>query len=130
MQRGLLVEFSCNSPTLYLIALLRALLVVRSFVLEWRVVATTYVSNVKLPIDNFLDIIVVLVIPDIDPDYCHIWLRQYFDDAWPWSKNNLIKDVGVLEDMFNILSSDASVWFVNVVWDANNLEIQLRLWQS
>ena len=41
MQRGLLVEFSCNSPTLYLIALLRALLVVRSFVLEWQVVATT-----------------------------------------------------------------------------------------
>ena len=41
MQRGLLVEFSCNSPTLYLIAHWRALLVVRSFVLEWRVVATT-----------------------------------------------------------------------------------------
>ena len=31
-----------------------------------------YVSNVKSPIDNFLDIIVVLVVPDIDPDYCHI----------------------------------------------------------
>ena len=42
MQRELLVEFSCNSPTLYLIALLRALLIVRSFVLEWRVVATIY----------------------------------------------------------------------------------------
>ena len=41
MQWGLLVEFSCNSPTLYLIAHWRALLVVRSFVLEWRVVATT-----------------------------------------------------------------------------------------
>ena len=41
MQWGLLVEFSCNSPIRYLIALLRALLVVRSFVLEWRVVATT-----------------------------------------------------------------------------------------
>ena len=41
MQRGLLVEFSCNSPTLYLIAHWRALLVVRSFVLEWWVVATT-----------------------------------------------------------------------------------------
>ena len=41
MQQGLLVKFSCNSPTLYLIPLLRALLVVRSFVLEWQVVATT-----------------------------------------------------------------------------------------
>ena len=41
MQQRLLVKFSCNSPTLYLIALLRALLVVRSFVLEWWVVATT-----------------------------------------------------------------------------------------
>ena len=41
MQRGLLVEFSCNSPTLYLIAHWRALLVVRSFVLEWRVVVIT-----------------------------------------------------------------------------------------
>ena len=41
MQRGLLVKFSCNSPTLYLIAYWRALLVVRSFVLEWRVVVTT-----------------------------------------------------------------------------------------
>ena len=40
MQRGLLVEFSCNSPICYLIAHWRALLVVRSFVLEWRVVAT------------------------------------------------------------------------------------------
>ena len=42
MQRGLLVEFSCNSPTHYLIAYWRALLIVRSFVLEWWVVATTY----------------------------------------------------------------------------------------
>ena len=41
MQWGLLVEFSCNFPIRYLIALLRALLIVRSFVLEWRVVATT-----------------------------------------------------------------------------------------
>jgi len=34
MTRGLLVKFSCNSPTLYLIAHWRALLVVRSFVFE------------------------------------------------------------------------------------------------
>ena len=34
MQWGLLVEFSCNSPTPYLIAHWRALLIVRSFVLE------------------------------------------------------------------------------------------------
>ena len=40
MQRGLLVEFSCNSPICYLIAHWRALLVVRSFVLEWRVVVS------------------------------------------------------------------------------------------
>jgi len=46
MQQGLLVKFSCNSPTLYLIAHWRALLVVRSFVLEWRVVATTP-NNIK-----------------------------------------------------------------------------------
>ena len=45
MQWGLLVEFSCNSPILYLIALLRALLVVRSFVLEWQVVATTITNK-------------------------------------------------------------------------------------
>ena len=44
MQRGLLVKFSCNSPIRYLIAHWRALLVVRSFVLEWRVVATTNMS--------------------------------------------------------------------------------------
>ena len=41
MQQGLLVEFSCNSPIRYLIAYWRALLVVKLFVLEWRVVATT-----------------------------------------------------------------------------------------
>jgi len=41
MQQGLLVKFSCNFPIRYLIAHWRALLVVRSFVLEWRVVATT-----------------------------------------------------------------------------------------
>ena len=45
MQRGLLVEFSCNSPIRYLIAHWRALLVVRSFVLEWWVVATTHVAD-------------------------------------------------------------------------------------
>jgi len=40
-------------PTLYLIALLRALLIVRSFVLEWRVVATTmsiYHASTSCPI--------------------------------------------------------------------------------
>ena len=53
MQWGLLVEFSCNSPTLYLIALLRALLVVRSFVLEWWVVATTLSrKQVIIPMNN------------------------------------------------------------------------------
>ena len=46
MQWELLVEFSCNSPTLYLIAHWRALLIVRSFVLEWRVVATTLATEV------------------------------------------------------------------------------------
>jgi len=30
------------------------------------------VSNVKLPVDNFLGIVAVLVVPDVNPDYCHI----------------------------------------------------------
>ena len=38
--------------------------------------------------------------------------------------------MSVLEDAFNILSGDASVQFVYIIWDANNLEVRLRLWQS
>jgi len=28
-----------------------------------------YVSNIKSPVDNFLGIVAILVVPDIDPDY-------------------------------------------------------------
>jgi len=76
MQRGLLVEFSCNSPTCYLIAHWRALLVVRSFVLEWRVVATTIHSMKTAIILNL----------------CEIWIllwklctsKIYYFDIQPW----------------------------------------------
>jgi len=30
------------------------------------------VSNVKSPIDNFLGVVAILVVPDVNPDYCHI----------------------------------------------------------
>ena len=33
------------------------------------------VSNVKLPVDNFLGIVAILVVPDVNLNYCHIWLR-------------------------------------------------------
>ena len=55
MQQGLLVEFSCNSPTLYLIAHWRALLIVRSFVLEWRVVATTFYIRCASYLSYYMD---------------------------------------------------------------------------
>ena len=31
-----------------------------------------YVSNIKLPIDYFFGIVAILVVPDINPDNCHI----------------------------------------------------------
>jgi len=31
-----------------------------------------YVSNIKLPVDNFLGIVAILVVPDIGPNYCYI----------------------------------------------------------
>ena len=60
MQRGLLVEFSCNSPIRYLIALLRALLIVRLFVLEWRVVATTVELDNPLEDSAFRGLLILI----------------------------------------------------------------------
>jgi len=31
-----------------------------------------YVSNVETPVDNFLGIVAILAVPNVDPDYCYV----------------------------------------------------------
>ena len=31
-----------------------------------------YVSNVETPVDKFLGIVTILVVPNVDPDYYHV----------------------------------------------------------
>jgi len=31
-----------------------------------------YVSNIEMPVDNFLGIVAILVVPNINPDYCYV----------------------------------------------------------
>ena len=84
-------------------------------------------SNIELPIDDFFSIITILYIPYINSDNSHIWLGWKFNDSQSWCKDDIIENVIVFEDTFDILKEDVHVWLVDKVWNTYNFEVKLWL---
>ena len=87
-------------------------------------------SYIKTFINNFLSIITVFGILYVNPDNSHVRFRRDLDNAWFWCEDDIIKDMIILEDAFNIFRKDTSVGFVNKVWNAHSFKVGLWLRKS
>jgi len=83
------------------------------------------VSNIESSVDDSSDIAIILVVPNIDPDNCHIRLGRDFNNVWSQCKDNVVEDVIILEDAFDILRGDMHARIVNVIWNAYNFKVGL-----
>ena len=87
-------------------------------------------SNIEVPIYKALGLSTTLSIPYIDPHDCHIWFGRHLNHLWFGSENNIVKDLVLLNDSFDIIWWEAILWIsisIQIVWNAYNLEIELRL---
>ena len=88
-------------------------------------------SDIKTSINKTFSLDSALCIPNINPHNGHIWFQQYFDYPQFGSKGNIVEDMILLYNVFYIIWCDvllglvASTW---IIWDADDLEVQLWLW--
>ena len=83
-------------------------------------------SYIETSVNNFLSVVTVLGILYVNPDNSHVRFRGDHNMRF-WCEDNIIKNMIVLEDAFNIFRRDMSVGFVDKVWDAHNFKIGLWL---
>ena len=88
------------------------------------------ISDIKLPVDYFLSVIVILIILYVDPDDGYIWFVGDLDNSWFWCKNDVVKNVRVFKSAFDVFRWNASIWLVNIVWNSYNFEVGLWLRKS
>jgi len=85
-------------------------------------------TNVDALVNKSLGFTAALDIPYINLNDHHIWLRRCFDDAWFGYKSNIVKNLILLDDSFNIIQGKA---ILNIAMrkerNTYNLEIRLRL---
>ena len=60
-------------------------------------------SYIEVSVDDFFPIGPVLSIPNVNPDYCHIQLGQDLDNLRSGCKDDVIKDMILLEDYLDVL---------------------------
>jgi len=60
-------------------------------------------SYIEASVDDFFAIGPVLSIPNVDLDYCHIQLGRDLDNLRSEYKDNVVKDVILLEDYLDVL---------------------------
>jgi len=54
-------------------------------------------------VDDFLNIGSILHVPNVDPYDGHVGFGGYLDDAWFRGKNNIVEQVVILQNIFNII---------------------------
>ena len=87
-------------------------------------------SNIKASIDKVLSLAPTLNIPNVYPDNGHIRLGRNLDDSWFGSKNNIVKNLILLYDVFDIARRETNLRIiVGVIWDAYDFQIGLGLWE-
>jgi len=89
------------------------------------------VIHIEAPIDKQFSIMTTLYIPYIYPDDGHVGLWRDFDYSWSGCKRNIVKDVVLFEDGFNIRRCEFLLGVhMRVVWYANDFQIRFRLGES
>ena len=64
-------------------------------------------SNIETSINKAFSLGSTLCIPNVDPHNGHIRLQWYFDYPWFGGKSNVVKDMILLYDVFDIVWCDA-----------------------
>jgi len=81
--------------------------------------------NIEISVNDFFCIYAILDIPDINPYNSHVRLGVYFDNVRFRYKDYIVKNMVILEDVFNIIREYARVQVVDIIWNAYNFEIGL-----
>ena len=85
-------------------------------------------SYVEATIDDILYQRTTLGIPDVQPDYHHVWFRRCFDDMRFWGQYDTIEQVDFFKNTLNIIRGDDIL--IDFVWKSNDFYIQLGLWET
>ena len=83
------------------------------------------VSNIESSVDDFSSIATILVILNINLDNYYIQLGRDFNNVWSQHKDNVIEDVIIFEDAFDILRGDMHARIVNIIQNAYNFKVRL-----
>ena len=66
-------------------------------------------SYIKSSIDKILGLEPALSIPDVDPNYWHVWFGEHFDNSGFQCQHNVVEDMVALQNFFNIIRGDMRV---------------------
>ena len=85
-------------------------------------------TNIEASVNKSLGFTATLNISYIDLNDRHVWFRRHFDDTWFGCKSNIVKNLILLDDSFNIVWGKA-ILSIAMREERNtyNLEIRLRL---
>jgi len=79
-------------------------------------------SNVETSVNKHLGITTTLDIPNIYPNNQHVRFRRNLYYSWFRSKRNIVEDIILLENCFNVVRSKSFLRILmRVEWDTNNL---------
>ena len=60
-------------------------------------------TNIEPSVNDFLSVGSILHVPNVDPYDSHVRFRGYLDNTWFRDKNNVIEQVVVLQNIFDII---------------------------
>ena len=89
------------------------------------------VTYVEASVDEKFCVLTALHIPNVDPDYGHIRLGRDFDNSWLGRKGNVIENMILFHNSFNIRQSKfllrVRMWIERY---SNDFQIQFELGES
>ena len=118
-----MVEHSCISPLLAILALRDTRIHIGTLN------GSNILSNIiEASIGETFSLTSVLDVLNVKPYDWHVRFGQYFDYTWFWGEDNVIKDLILFNDSFNIVGGEMLVGIVvGEKWNAYNFQIGLRL---
>ena len=86
------------------------------------------ISYIEATVNKYLSFAPTLNVPDIKLYNGYIQLWGHFDNTWFEHKHNIVKDLILFDNIFNIFQCEIVWWVILEVENAYDLQIGLRLW--
>ena len=84
-------------------------------------------TNIEPTVNNFLGIWSILGVPNVNPYNNHVGHGRYLDYMWFGSKDYIVKQVIVFENVLNFIQQNMTVSFLTVEGNTYNLEVWFGL---